>query len=43
MGAGKTTVGHVCAARLARPFLDTVRLVEAVTGMTVAEIFDQRV
>jgi shikimate kinase len=42
MGAGKTTVGQRCAARLDRPFVDTDRLVEAGTGMTVAEIFEQR-
>ncbi len=42
MGAGKTTVGEQCAARLGRPFVDTDRLVEASTGLTIAEIFDQR-
>jgi shikimate kinase len=39
MGAGKTTVGAVCAARLGRPFVDTDDLVEASTGLTVAEVF----
>ncbi|MEX0665245.1 MAG: shikimate kinase [Acidimicrobiia bacterium] len=39
MGAGKTTVGEACAARLGRPFVDTDQLVEAQTGRTVAEIF----
>jgi shikimate kinase len=39
MGAGKTTVGEACAARLARPFVDTDRLVEAQVGRSVAEIF----
>jgi shikimate kinase len=39
MGAGKTTVGAACATRLARPFVDTDDLVEANTGMTVAELF----
>ncbi len=42
MGAGKTTVGELVAARLARPFVDTDRLVEANAGMTVAEIFELR-
>lgn len=42
MGAGKTTVGELAAARLARPFVDTDRLVEANAGMTVAEIFEHR-
>ena len=35
MGAGKTTVGAECAARLDRPFVDTDELVEAVTGATI--------
>jgi len=39
MGAGKTTVGTACAARLHRPFVDTDEVVEATTGQTVAEIF----
>jgi shikimate kinase len=39
MGAGKTTVGEACAARLGRPFVDTDRIVEAQTGESVAEIF----
>jgi shikimate kinase len=41
MGAGKTTVGEECAARLGRPFVDTDELVEAATGSTVAEIFER--
>lgn len=39
MGAGKTRVGELLAQRLGRPFADTDALVEAATGMTVAEIF----
>jgi shikimate kinase len=40
MGAGKTTVGQGCAARLDRPFVDTDQMVEASTGRTVAQIFE---
>ncbi len=39
MGAGKTTVGAACAARLERPFVDTDDVVEANTGTSVAELF----
>jgi 5-deoxy-5-amino-3-dehydroquinate synthase len=39
MGAGKTTVGRILAARLARPHLDSDDLVEAATGRSVSEIF----
>lgn len=39
MGAGKTTVGAVCAARLDRPLVDTDELVVAGTGRTIEEIF----
>jgi shikimate kinase len=39
MGAGKTSVGAVCACRLDRPFVDTDDLVEAMTGRTVAQLF----
>ncbi len=39
MGAGKTTVGEVCASRLRRPFVDTDALVEIAAGMTVADLF----
>ena len=39
MGAGKSTVGERCATALARPFVDTDRLVELNAGATVAEIF----
>jgi shikimate kinase len=40
MGAGKTSVGRRCAAKLGRPFVDTDDLVETATGMPVAEIFE---
>lgn len=40
MGAGKSTVGAVCATRLGRPFVDTDHVVEAAAGRTVHEIFD---
>jgi shikimate kinase len=39
MGAGKTSVGEVCARRLGRPFVDTDDLVEATTGASVADVF----
>ncbi|HEX5616478.1 MAG TPA: shikimate kinase [Acidimicrobiia bacterium] len=39
MGAGKTTVGRVCAERLARPFTDTDDVVVAAAGASVADIF----
>jgi len=39
MGAGKTTVGRVVAARLGRPFLDSDDQVVARAGRTVAEIW----
>jgi shikimate kinase len=39
MGAGKTSVGKVCAQRLKREFVDTDQLVESRAGSTVAEIF----
>ena len=39
MGAGKSTVGELCAQRLGRPFVDTDRIVEMQTGQSVAEIF----
>ncbi len=39
MGAGKTTVGELCAQRLGRAFLDTDAIIEAVTGTLVTEVF----
>jgi shikimate kinase len=39
MGAGKSSVGRVCAARLGRDFVDVDEHVEAITGRTVADIF----
>lgn len=40
MGAGKTTVGNICAVRLERPFVDVDEVIEATTGCSVAEIFE---
>ena len=40
MGAGKTSVGRVCARRLGREFWDTDQLVESRVEATVAEIFE---
>lgn len=42
MGAGKTSVGRRCAARLRRGFVDTDDVVETRTGTTVAELFVTR-
>jgi shikimate kinase len=41
MGAGKTTVGKRCAEHLGRAFVDTDDVVEAATGVSVAEIFER--
>ena len=42
MGAGKTAVGKMLAARLGRSFVDTDRLIEQKTGCTIAVIFESR-
>jgi shikimate kinase len=39
MGVGKSTVGRRCARRLARPFVDTDEVVEALAGMPVPALF----
>src|SRR5262245_479006 len=39
MGAGKSTVGARCAARLGRAFVDVDDVVEVNAGRAVAEIF----
>jgi shikimate kinase len=41
MGAGKTSVGRRCAARLGRDFVDTDDVVEEAADRRVAEIFEQ--
>jgi shikimate kinase len=41
MGTGKTSVGKRCAKLLDRDFVDTDALVEANTGISVAEIFER--
>ena len=40
-GSGKSTVGRLIAARLARPHIDTDRLIESRLNRTIAEIFEQ--
>jgi shikimate kinase len=39
MGAGKSSVGRACAARLQRPFVDVDELVEATARRPVGELF----
>ncbi len=41
MGAGKTTAGRGLAELLGRPLVDSDELIEAGTGRTVREIFEQ--
>lgn len=41
-GAGKSTVGPLLAARLGVAFRDTDHDVEAITGMTIADLFVER-
>lgn len=42
MGSGKTTIGKELARRLGWPYLDSDTMVEAHTGRTVPEIFDEQ-
>lgn len=42
MGSGKTSVGRVVARRLDREFKDTDRMIEEITGLTIARIFSER-
>ncbi|MCD8140978.1 MAG: shikimate kinase [Planctomycetaceae bacterium] len=39
MGAGKTTVGRVTAARAGRPFVDVDAVIEAECGTSIADLF----
>lgn len=41
MGTGKSTVGHMAAHQLGFAFTDTDRLIEALAGKPVAEVFAQ--
>jgi shikimate kinase len=42
MGAGKTTVGNLLAARLAWRFVDVDERIEAATAATIAQLFAER-
>ena len=39
MGAGKTTVGRLLAAKLGRPFIDSDQVIEERAGMPIRQIF----
>ncbi len=39
MGAGKTTVGRLLAARMGRPFIDTDALLEERSGKSIGQLF----
>jgi shikimate kinase len=39
MGAGKTTVGHILAGKLGRPFVDTDVLIEQRLGREIRDVF----
>lgn len=41
MGTGKTAVGEILASKLKRTLIDTDRIVEEKTGLTVTQIFQQ--
>lgn len=39
MGSGKSTIGHLLAAKLQIPFRDTDHVIEQQTGRTISDIF----